>query len=142
MKNKKKAGFTLIEARFAAMLIGLVVAAIAVSSGAATMVNGAGLDMSTAEFLSEEIRERTATVSFDDLVANYNTTHNPPWDISDTPMTEFTAFSQQVRVEYVNPANLEQVAASPPTDFVRITVTITKNSRPVSSTSWIRARLN
>ncbi len=55
MKQKNRTGFTLIESLFAAMLIGLVVAAIAVSSGAATMVNGVGIDLSTAEFLIEEI---------------------------------------------------------------------------------------
>ena len=139
--KKQASGFTLIEVLFAAMLIGLVVAAIAVSSGAATMVNGVGIDMSTAEFLVEEIREQTASVDFDNVLTYDGLTCNPPIDIDGTAMSEFSAFSQQVTVEYVEPANLNQVAASPPTDFVRITVTITKNTRPVTSASWIRARL-
>lgn len=134
-------GFTLIEALFAAMLIGLVIAAIAVSSGAATMVNGIGVDLSTAEFLIEEIREQTADVDFDGVLAYDGVTYNPPIDIGGTAMSEFGAFSQQVTVEYVEPSNLSQPAASPPTDFVRVTVTITKNTQPVSSASWIRARL-
>ncbi|MHC4773552.1 MAG: prepilin-type N-terminal cleavage/methylation domain-containing protein [Planctomycetota bacterium] len=58
--KKRKNGFTLIEALFAAMLLGLVVAALAAASGAFTMANGYGVDLSTAEFLIEEMRELTA----------------------------------------------------------------------------------
>lgn len=141
MNKKNNHGFTLIEALFAAMLIGLVVAAIAVSSGASTMVSGVGIDMSTAEFLIEEIREQTATAGFDGVLAYDGLTCNPPIDINGTAMPEFSVFSQQVAVQYLDPDDLSQLAASPPTDFVRVTVTITKNNSPVSSASWIRARL-
>ncbi len=143
MKTKRKrhsSGFTLIEVLFAAMLIGLVIAAIAVSSSASTMVNGAGINMSTAEFLIEEIREQTASMTFDEIVAYTASPINPPIDISGAAMAEFSAFSQQVTVQYVNPSNLESPVAGP-TDFVRVTVTITKNNVPVSSANWIRARL-
>ena len=139
--NGHSNGFTLIEVLFAAMLIGLVIAAIAVSSSASTMVNGVGLNMSTAEFLIEEIREQTASMTFDEVVIYTASPINPPIDLSGAPMAEFSAFSQQVTVEYLNPANLEQVSASPPTDFIRVTVTITKNNVPVGSASWIRAQL-
>ena len=139
--NHKTNGFTLIEALFAAMLIGLVVAAIAVSSGAATMVSGAGIDMSTAEFLIEEVREQTATANFDGILTYDGANYNPPIDINGTALPEFGVFSQQVSVQYLNPDDLSQLASSPPTDFVRVTVTITKNNSPVSSASWIRARL-
>jgi hypothetical protein len=141
MKKKHKNGFTLIEVLFAAMLIGLVVAAIAVSSGAATMVNGASIDISTAEFLTEEIRERTATVAFDDLIALHGVTHSPPVDIVGTEMPEFGVFSQNISVRYVSKSNLQAVVTGP-THFVRVTVTVTKNNAPISSSSWIRAKLN
>lgn len=140
-KTKKQAtGFTLLEALFAAMLIGLVIAAIAVSSGASTMANGIGIDLSTAEFLIEEIREQTTTMTFDEVVAYPAMPINPPIDISGTAMPEFSAFSQQVSVQYLNEANLQTVVAGP-TGFVRVTVTITKNNTPLSSASWVRAQL-
>ena len=136
-------GFTLIEVLFAAMLIGLVIAAIAVSSGASTMVNGVGLNMSTAEFLIEEIREQTASMTFDEVVAYTASPINPPIDLSGTPMAEFSAFSQQVTVEYVQDSDLTQVDTTPDdSHFVRVTVTVTKNGNLVSSASWIRANLN
>ena len=60
-KKKQSSGFTLIEALFAAMLLGLVVAALAAASGAFTMANGYGVDLTTAEFLIEQIREMTTS---------------------------------------------------------------------------------
>ena len=55
-KKKQSSGFTLIEALIAAMLLGLVVAALAAASGAFTMANGYGVDLTTAEFLIEEAK--------------------------------------------------------------------------------------
>ena len=140
-KKKQSSGFTLIEALFAAMLLGLVVAALAAASGAFTMANGYGVDLSTAEFLIEEIRELTANENVDDLLANFDgQTFNPPKDISNSDMADFSEFSQQVEIDYVESGNFVNTVTGP-TDFVRITVTVTKGGSPVSSTSWIRARL-
>ena len=140
-KKKQSSGFTLIEALFAAMLLGLVVAALAAASGAFTMANGYGVDLSTAEFLIEEIRELTANENVDDLLANFDgQTFNPPKDISNSDMADFSEFSQQVEIDYVESGNFANTVTGP-TDFVRITVTVTKGGSSVSSTSWIRARL-
>ena len=140
-KKKQSNGFTLIEALFAAMLLGLVVAALAAASGAFTMANGYGVDLSTAEFLIEEIRELTANENVDDLLANFDgQTFNPPKDISNSDMADFSEFSQQVEIDYVESGNFTNTVTGP-TDFVRVTVTVTKAGSPVSSTSWIRARL-
>ncbi|MHC4552237.1 MAG: type IV pilus modification PilV family protein [Planctomycetota bacterium] len=136
----KQNGFTLIEALFASMLIGMVIVSLVAASGAFTMVNGVGIDLSTAEFLIEEIREQTASMTFAEMEAYDGTTHNPPVDISGAAMAEFSAFTQAITVEYVEPDDLDDVAGSS-TDFVRVTVTITKNSQPVNSASWIRANL-
>lgn len=143
--KQKENGFTLIETLFAAMLIGMVIVSLVAASGAFTMVNGVGIDMSTSEFLIEEIRELTATWAFGELevLVGNPVTHSPPIDISDPPdneLVEFSAFSQVVTVEYVEASNLDNVSAVS-TDFVRVTVTINKNSQPVSSASWIRANL-
>ncbi len=141
-KKKQSSGFTLIEALFAAMLLGLVVAALAAASGAFTMANGYGVDLSTAEFLIEEIRELTANENVDTLLASYDgQTFNPPKDISNLDMSEFSEFSQQVEIDYVESGNFA-ITVTGPTDFVRLTVTVSKGGQPISSTSWIRARLN
>lgn len=141
MKTKHNAhGFTLIEALFASMLIGMVIVSLVAASGAYTIVNGVGIDMSTAEFLIEEIRELTAPMTFDELLTYEGVTYNPPIDIEKIEMTEFSAFSQVVTIEYVQASSLETVVTGP-TDFVRVTVTVTKNGQAVSSASWIRTHL-
>ena len=140
-KKKQSSGFTLIEALFAAMLLGLVVAALAAASGAFTMANGYGVDLSTAEFLIEEMRELTANENVDTLLASYDgQTFNPPKDISNLDMADFSEFSQQVEIDYVESGNFANTVTGP-TDFVRLTVTVSKGGQPISSTSWIRARL-
>ena len=178
MKTKKKLsnGFTLIEALFAAMLLGLVIAALAAASGSFTMANGYGVDLSTAEFLIEEMREYTATLpvvdpqdgvsvfgieadedhidinddNTDDIGAyddiddfNGMPAITPPIDIKGEPMNDFGAFAQKITVKNVAGADFggpEKAAHS--TDFVRVTVTVTKGGQFISETSWIRARLN
>jgi prepilin-type N-terminal cleavage/methylation domain-containing protein len=141
-KHKRQSkGFTLIEAMFAVMLIGLVIAAIAVSSGASTMVNGVSIDLSTAEFLIEELREMTTTMTFDALDTYTETNINPPIDINGDAMAEFSDFTQLVDIVHVLANDLQTVDGSDTSDFLRITITITKNNSPISSASWIRARL-
>lgn len=141
-QKQQNGGFTLVEALFAAMLLGLVIAALAAAAGAFTMANGYGLDLSTAEFLIEEVRERTANESFDNLLTNYSgQTFNPPKDVTGADMSEFSEFTQQVDIDYVQASDLSQVSAVA-TDFIRVTVTVTKNGKPINSTSWIRAQLD
>ena len=61
MRNTKyKNGFSLIEVLIAILLVGLAMAALMASNTAFTKANGAGTDLSTAEFLVEQIRELTA----------------------------------------------------------------------------------
>ena len=141
-KKKQSNGFTLIEALFAAMLLGLVIAALAAASGSFTMANGYGVVLSTAEFLIEEVRERTANVDVDTLLASYDgQTFSPPVDVSGAVMTDFSQFGQQVSIEHVQSGNFDQIDGTGTSDFVRVTVTVTKGGQPISSTSWIRARL-
>jgi len=141
-KHKTRGGFTLIEALFASLLLGLVVAALAAASGSFTMANGYGVDLTTAEFLIEEVRERTANIDVDTLLASYDgQTFSPPVDVSGAEMTDFSQFSQQVEIDYVESGNFANTVTGP-TDFVRVTVTVTKGSQPISNTSWIRAQLD
>ncbi len=133
--QRNKSGFTLLESLFAALLIGLVIAALAASSGAFTMANAAGVDLSTAEFLIEEIREYTAPMAFADL-ADVAGDYAPPIDVSGAELPDFAAFTQQVAV-----TNCGTEFGAVASDFVRITVTIQKNGNPISQADWIRANL-
>jgi len=141
-KSHFSGGFTLLEALFASMLIGLVIAALVASSSAFTQANGAGVDLSTAEFLIEEIRELTANTPFSVLESTWEGDHSWPNDnMNPVPSAQeieaFSVFTQRVSVD---PCGGDFNA--PAADFVRITVTITKNGQPISSASWIRANLD
>ncbi len=139
-KNNKliaAAGFTLIEAMIATLLVGIAIVSLMVSSQAFTKVNSAGINLSTAEFLIEEVRERTAPFEFDDLAA-FAGTYSPPEDVQGNQLTTFAGFSQQVTVQNVSPSDFTVPQAG--SDFARVTVTILRNSRTISSASWIRTR--
>ena len=130
-------GFTLIEAMIATLLIGIAIVSLVVSSQAFTRVNSAGINLSTAEFLIEEVRARTAPIEFDDLAA-FAGTYSPPEDVHGNQLTTFVGFSQQVTVQNVSPSDFTTPDAD--SDFARVTVAILLNSSQITSASWIRAR--
>ena len=137
-KNKPSlsGGFTLVEIMVASMLIGMAIASLMMASGAFTNANGAAINLSTAEFLIEEIRELSTDTAFDDL-SGLAGTYNPPIDISSSQLTDFSAFSQQVEVRNVSASDFTVSQAG--SDFIRVTVTVLLSGNEVSSASWIRA---
>ena len=156
----KKGGFSLIEVLIAMILVGLAIASLVAANSSFTKANATGTDLSTAEFILEQIRELTAMLpvvdpeteiatfgpeeaslaDYDDLDDFDNAGFSPPVSADRQTLNDFTAFTQKVTVENVNPADFEQVAADHSTGFVRVTVVVEMNSATISSASWIRAR--
>jgi len=156
-----KNGFTLIEVLIAIILVGLAIASLVAANSSLTQANAAGINLSTAEFLSEQIRELTASLAaidpndagpplgpetgetladYDDVDDFDGKTLSPPIGASREPL-DLAGFSQQVTVENVNAADFNHVEADDTSRFIRITVKVFLNSREISSTSWIRALL-
>ena len=153
-------GFTLIEVLFAILLVGLAIASLVGANAAFTRANGAGADLSTAEFLLEQVKELMAALpvidpetetttfgpeeaslaAYDDLDDFDGASFSPPISADKTTLTDFAAFTQQITVENVSASNFELVVADHSTAFVRVTVKVLMNSTEISSTSWIRAR--
>lgn len=157
-------GFTLVEVLVAVVLIGVAVAALLGANGAFTRVNAAGADLTTSEFLIEQIRELAVALpvaepgtspvvgslfgpesgetlaQYDDLDDFDGATFSPPIDAGRTPLPDLEDFSQVVTVQNVQPADLDQVAADHSTAFVRVTVRVLRNGRILNSAHWIRAR--
>jgi prepilin-type N-terminal cleavage/methylation domain-containing protein len=156
----RSSGFSLIEVLIAAVLVGLAVAALLGASRSLTMANASGADLSTAEFLIEQIRElttllpvidpqtgtatfgheETGLANYDDLDDFDGANFSPPISADRAVLSNLAGFSQQVTVENVNAANFEQVAADHSSNFVRVRVKVLLNLREISSVSWIRAR--
>jgi len=150
----------MIEALIAVVLVGLSVTALVVASSSFTQANGFGADLSTAEFLIEQIRELTVLLpvvdpetttttfgpeeaslaSYDDLDDLDDATFSPPISASRAALSDLAAFSQQVIVQNLSPTNFDMVVADHSSSFVRITVNILQNGQVISSTNWIRAK--
>jgi prepilin-type N-terminal cleavage/methylation domain-containing protein len=158
--GQRARGFTLIEVLISIILIGVAIAALVASNVAFTKSNAAGTELSTAEFLLEQIKELTATLAvvdpqtkkttpfgpeeatlmlYDDVDDFDGASFSPPIDANRQVLVEFTGFVQQVTVENVNAANFDQVMADHSSDFVRVTVEVLLNGRQISSARWIRA---
>ena len=162
MRNTKyKSGFSLIEVLIAVLLVGLAIASLVAANGAFTKANGAGTDLSTAEFIIGQIRELTMLLpvidpetelstfgpetgetlaGYDDLDDFNGATFSPPISAERIPLNELSAFYQQITVENVNASNFEDVVANHSSSFVRVTVSVYLNSRKISSANWLRAR--
>ncbi len=151
-------GFTLIEALMAVILLGLAIAALVGANTAFTQANGAGSELSTSEFLLEQIRELTTTLPtidpetetfgteeasftlYDDVDDFDGKSFCPPIAADRTVLNDFAAYRQTVQVENVSSSNFETVVADGASDFVRVTVNVFLGNRQVSSSRWIRAR--
>ena len=157
MKND---AFTLVEILIAIILIGLAVVALVGANKAFTQSNSAGLELTTAEFLIEQIKELTAVLpvvdpqsgtfgseevslaDYDDVDDFDDASFRPPISAERLPLNSFLTYRQQVAVQKVSSSNFSQVV--PDTNdspFINVTVQIYHNSKLVSSESWIRARL-
>lgn len=142
-------------------MVGVAVASLLAVNGALTQVNAAGIELSTAEFLLEEIRELTASltvvdpetgtdtfgvesgetlVSYDDLDDLDGITFSPPIDINRSQLSNFSVFSQVITVENVSTSDLTVTVGDHLSPFVKVTVGIVVNGREISSSSWIRAQ--
>ena len=145
----------------AVILVGIAIASLVGANTAFTQANGAGTDLSTAEFLLEQVKELTATLSavdpdtttttfgpetgetlanYDDLDDFDDLTFCPPIDAQRNSLSDFGAFSQQITIQNVNANDFEQVESDHSTNFVRVTVKVFLNSTEISSARWLRAR--
>lgn len=156
----KKHGFSLIEVLIAILLVGLAIVSLVVANSSFTKANAAGTNLSTAEFLIEQVRELTALLpvidpqtgdstfgpeagetlaNYDDLDDFDGVSFSPPINANREVLNDFAAFSQQITVENVDAANFENVLPDHSSDFVRVTVKVFLNSKQINSASWIRA---
>ena len=144
MKIKNcKTGFSLAEVLIALIFVGLAIAALMAGNGAFTQANFVANEMSTAEFLTEQMRERTTLLHFENLHSSFHPEpYKPPQDAGGAPLNDFAAYSQKITVEYVENTNFTQVDATPDSTnrFIRVTVKIYRGTKEISSASWIRAQ--
>ncbi len=158
--RQPKSGFTLVEILIAVVWVGLAITSLVASNSTFTKANACGVEISTGEFLIEQIRELTmlfpvidpqtetatfgpeesALADYDDLDDFDDASFSPPIGTDGEILDDFAAFGQTIKVENVNPANFEQAAADHGSSFVRVTVKVFLGSKQIGSARWIRAR--
>ena len=160
-KAKYNNGFTLIEVLFGIILVGISIACLVATNITSTRANSLAMNLSTAEFLTEQIRELTTLLpvidpesgddifgpesgeilsTYDDVDDFDGANISPPISADREVLNDFSAFTQQVTVENVTAINFEQVVADHSSYFVRVTVEILLNSEPLYSVNWIRTQ--
>lgn len=162
MKNTRcKDGFTLIEVLIAIILVGFAIVSLISANGAFTQANAAGAELSTSEFLIEQIRElttalpvidpNTGTSTFgpeaSETLANYNdlddfngASFSPPISADRNALADLNVYTQQITVENVSASDFEQVVSNHSSSFVRVTVKVFLNAREISSARWLRSQ--
>jgi len=156
-----KQGFTLVEVLVAIVIVGIALVSLIAANSSFTTTNDYGVKLSTSEFLIEQIRELTRLLPISDpdvteifgpeesLLADYDDLYDfdgfdsanlsGPINSERVSLSNFSAFSQQVTVQNVSASDFQIPVDDGTTDFVRVTVTIRLNSKPITSASWIRA---
>jgi len=144
------------------LLVSVAIISIVTANISSTQINAAGADLTTAEFLIEQITQLTMmlpavdpnsgtstfgpesgeTLAIYDDIDDFNSvTFNPPIASDRSTLTAFSSFSQQITIENVSASNYETTVGNHLSDFYRITVTILQGSEEINSVSWIRAKL-
>ncbi|MDB5297358.1 MAG: Tfp pilus assembly protein PilV [Phycisphaerales bacterium] len=150
-------GFTLIEAAWVTMIIGVGVIAMMELLAAGTVSNAASNQMTVAVNLANNVHEislglayadpaaptqwstREATVAaYDDVADLDGQTFSPPLDVRRQPIAGYPNWAQRVTVRTVSP---DAVTAVRPNDITvptaRVTVEILLNGKVVHTATWL-----
>jgi prepilin-type N-terminal cleavage/methylation domain-containing protein len=159
--TRYEGGFSLIEVLVAIVLVGIAIASLVAANISFTKANAAGTDLSTAEFLLEQVKEltvmlpvvdpntgmstfgpeagETVLADYDDLDDFHGMAFSPPISADRATLNDFAAFTQQVTVENVSAGDFEQIVVDHGSFFVRVTVKVLLNSEEIISADWVRA---
>jgi prepilin-type N-terminal cleavage/methylation domain-containing protein len=132
----KNHGFTLIEAMFAIMIIGIGIAALMTVFAAGTNVNAYGDRLSKGVFLVDEIRAMTDNVGFAGLADYHGRTYNGV-DANGTAVAGLQEFNQTISVRKINPVDLSLYSGDEPKGVI-ITALVSYNNEEITRLSWIR----
>ena len=116
--HKKNKGFTLIEIIVSIVVISIAFYTLISTMGGVTLRNVDSQQLLKAAFLAEQVMEEFTMEGKD-----WNTQLVSQETQSFTG--DFSVFSYKVDVHYVDLTDLDGTAATPPTDYKRVVVTVT-----------------
>jgi hypothetical protein len=150
-------GFTLIETAWVTVLVGVGCIATMTLLAAGTQSNAAGMQITTAVNLANNIHEisyglafadpqnpnqwssRESTVTaYDNITDLDGQTFSPPLDVRRQPIAGYANWAQRIKVQSVDPNMLYSVRPNTMTlSTARITVEILHNGNVVHTVSWL-----
>jgi hypothetical protein len=156
-RRSVRRAFTLIEAAYVTVIVGVGTVAVMELLAAGTMANGVGREMTTAVNLANNVHEitlgmpladpdaptvwvsREATpAAYDNVTDLDGQTFSPPLDVRRQPIPGYGNWAQSVKVETVAPDALTSVRPnSMAVPTARVTATILHNGKPVHTASWL-----
>ena len=139
VRFRRRAGFTLMEAVFSIMIVGLGVAALMQVFASGTKVNAYGDHLSKGVFLAEELRSMTDDVKFADLPGYNNRIYNGV-DANGNVVAGLQEFQQRLTVHAVNPANLTTYTGADPQAML-LTATVAHSGSTLTHISWLRTKV-
>lgn len=129
-RDRKRTGFTLIEAALVTVIVGVGIVAMLRLLAAGTFVNAQSAQTTTAMNLAANLHEAMLRMSLDQVMAMNNAAYSPAVDANLTEVSSLSSWSQTVGVQYVLPDKL--TTASPTkTTAALVTVTVKHNGDAV-----------
>jgi Tfp pilus assembly protein PilV len=158
LASKKRRGFTLIEAALVTTIISFGVLAMLQLLAVGTVSNSDGAEMSTAINLAKGVRELMVGMPIADPQTPTHwgaESRRERWRRMTTSMTsmarpttrpsmraartisEFPDWTQTIKVQTVDPNLLTSTVPNGTTAAVRVTVTVSRNGKAITSYSWV-----
>jgi len=129
--RRRAGGFTLMEALFAIVIVGLGVVAMMQLFTSGTEVNAYGNKLSAAVIFAEQVRAQTDETDFLGLPARDDEVFAGSGELLD--------YQVQLNVEAVTPEDMT-VYVGPDPEMYRITALVTANGKEVTRMRWLRNR--
>ena len=136
--SRRHRGFTLVEAAFVTVVVGLSCAALLQLLAAGTVANVESAELTSAVNVANNLHEGTISMTFAQVAALNNKDYSPPVDSRMTAIASLgSTWKQHVDVAYVDPQNLSALSGTGATAAARVTVTVYHNSNKVYDTRWV-----
>ena len=152
-----RSGFTIIEAAFVMVIVGVATLAVVELLAVGSMSNAEGGEQTTAMNLAANIREislglafqdpeqptewktkEASVAAYDDLKDLDGMVFQPPLDVKRRPINECAAWSQRVTVQTVAADSMISDRPRDPVEpAARVVVVISRNGHEVYETSWV-----
>jgi type II secretory pathway pseudopilin PulG len=136
--RRRSRGFTLIEAAFVTLVVGLACASLMQLLASGTIANAESAELTTGMNLANNLHEAMLPMTFAEVVATKGTDFSPPVDSRLKDVTDLgTNWKQHVDVVYVNPQQISATSGAAAQDTARVIVTVYHGPTRVFSTNWI-----